>query len=268
VTQAGGGPIRCSANVQFLFPGRPLAASIEAAVAAGFRTIEITDPFSMDQEALVALVGRLGLTVDLVNLPFGDLAAGERGWAGVPARRADFRAGVERTLRLADRLPIAKVNALTGTRRPDATQEDQLDCLRENLAWAAGRLRETGTRVCTELLNPVETPGYLLSSLAVVRSVLEPLGGAAAFQFDVYHLQRTRGELIPAAAAMADLTGHVQVADAPGRTEPGTGEINVPNVLAALVAGGYDGPIGLEYRPSGRTPDPFAWVEAAGYVRA
>ncbi|MFN8619874.1 MAG: TIM barrel protein [Chloroflexota bacterium] len=129
----------------------------------------------------------------------------------------------------------------------------------------AGLASPAPARVCTELLNPVETPGYLLSSLAVVRSVLEPLGGRVAFQFDVYHLQRTRGEPIPAAAEMADLTGHVRVADAPGRNEPGTGGINVPNVLAALAANGYDGPVGLEYRPSGRTPDPFAWVEAAGY---
>ena len=259
--------IRCSANVQFLFPGRSLADSIQAAVDAGFRTIEITDPFSMDEDELVGLVDRLGLAVDLFNLPFGVLAAGDRGWAGVPARTADFREGVERSVRLAERLRVPKVNALTGTRQAGETEAAQLDCLRENLAWAAERLAAAGATVCTELLNPVETPGYLLSSLDVVRSVLEPLGGAVRFQFDVYHLQRTRGELIPAAARMADLTGHVQVADAPGRTEPGTGEINVPNVLAALAEHGYDGPVGLEYRPSGRTPDPFAWVEAAGYRR-
>ncbi|MFN8621296.1 MAG: TIM barrel protein [Chloroflexota bacterium] len=259
--------IRCTANVQFLFPGRPLAESIAAAVDAGFRTIEITDPFSMDEDELVGLIERHGLTVDLFNLPFGVLAAGDRGWAGMPSRSADFRAGVERSIRFAERLRVPKVNALTGRREAGETEEAQLDCLRENLAWAADRLAGAGTRVCTELLNPVETPGYLLSSLAVVRSVLEPLGGRVAFQFDVYHLQRTRGELIPAAAEMADLTGHVQVADAPGRNEPGTGEINVPNVLAALAANGYDGPVGLEYRPSGRTPDPFAWVEAAGYAR-
>lgn len=261
------GAYRCSANVHFLFGGRPLPDQLRAAAEAGFRTIELTDPYQLPLAELGALVDGLGLEVDLFNLPFGDMAAGDRGYAGDPARQARFREDVERSVELAGRLRARKVNALAGVRTAGAASEaDQLACLRDNLAFAAERFAATGTRVVTELLNPVETPGFLLSSIAQVREVLEPLAGAAGFQLDVYHLQRTRGEVIPAIRAMADLTWHVQIADAPLRTEPGTGELNIPNLLAEVVAAGYTGPIGLEYKPSGHG-DPFAWMPAAGAVK-
>ena len=262
-----GTPFRCSANVHFLFGGRPLADQLRAAAEAGFRPVELTDPYQLPLAELAGLVAGLGLSVDLFNLPFGDMAAGDRGYAGDPARRDRFRADVERSVELAGRLGARKVNALAGVRVPGASEADQLACLGDNLAFAAERFAAAGTRVVTELLNPVETPGFLLSSIAHARDVLEPLAGAAGFQLDVYHLQRTRDELIPAIRAMADLTGHVQIADAPWRTEPGTGELNIPNLLAEIVAAGYDGPFGLEYKPSGRG-DPFAWMAAAGAVKA
>lgn len=260
-------PIRCSANVHFLFGGRPLSDQLRAAAEAGFRTVELTDPYQLPLADLSGLIDHLGLTVDLFNLPFGDMAAGDRGYAGDPARQARFRSDVQRSVDMAGRLGARKVNALAGVKVAGSSEADQLACLRDNLAFAVEWFAAVGTRVVTELLNPVETPGFLLASLATVREVLAPLDGAAGFQLDVYHLQRTRGELIPAIRAMADLTGHVQIADAPWRTEPGTGELNIPNLLTEIVAAGYDGPIGLEYTPSGRG-DPFAWMAAAGAVYA
>jgi hydroxypyruvate isomerase len=260
------GPYPCSANIHFLFGGRPLADQLRAAAEAGFRTVELTDPYQLPVAELGALVDELGLEVDLFNLPFGDMAAGDRGYAGDPARQARFHQDVERSIELAGRLRARKVNALAGVRVAGSSEADQLACLRDNLAFAAERFAAAGTRVVTELLNPVETPGFLLGSITQAREVLEPLAGAAGFQLDVYHLQRTRGEVIPAIRAMADLTWHVQIADAPWRTEPGTGELNIPNLLAEILAAGYDGPIGLEYKPSGRG-DPFAWMVAAGAVK-
>ena len=214
---------RCSANVHFLFGGRPLADQLRAAAEAGFHTVELADPYQLPLDDLADLLTELELQVDLFNLPFGNMAAGDRGYAGDPSRRERFRSDVEGSLALAERLGARKVNALAGVLVARETEAAQLDCLRENLGWAAERFAATGTRVIKELLNPVETPGFLLSSLDVVRGVLDPLAGAAGFQLDVYHLQRTRGEVIPAIRAMADLTAHVQIADAPWRTEPGTG---------------------------------------------
>lgn len=245
-----------------------MSEALDAAVAAGFGTVELLDPYVLEPDELARALGDRGLTVDLFNLPVGDLAAGERGFAGDPRRRDEFRAGVEQAVRIASLTGARKVNALAGIAVTGQPLAGQLDCLVENLAHAHGRLSEVGVRVVTELLNPVESPGFLLDSVARVRDVLGRLGGRVGFQLDVYHLQRTQGELIPTIRALADVTAHVQVADAPGRSEPGTGEINVRNVLEAVAASGYDDLVGLEYRPTGRTADPFAWVEEYGLARA
>jgi hydroxypyruvate isomerase len=265
--------MRCSANVAFLFGTRPfgtrpLEDGLDLAAAAGFHTVELVDPFSMDLDDLARALARRGLRVDLFNLPMGDAAAGDRGYAGDPGRRERFAADVELAMRVAERLGARRVNALAGREVAGVPIDAQLACLSENLALAGERLGSVGVRVGTELLNPVETPDFLFASVDRVRPVLEATGGRAWLQLDIYHLQRTRGELIPTIEELADLTGHVQVADAPYRTEPGTGEINVPNVLRAIAATGYNDLVGLEYRISGRVPDPFAWLEAAGLERA
>ncbi len=264
----GAAGLRCSLNLFFAFPGRPLEEALDGAVAAGFHVVELLDPWSADPGALAGSLARRGVNVDLVNLPAGDLAAGERGFAGDPRRRAEFRAGVEQACRLADRLRFRRANVLAGTSVDGESSEGQLACLVDQLGWASDRLAEHGVQANVELLNPVETPGFLLSSIPRVREVLGALGGRVGFQLDVYHLQRTQGELINTILAMAPITRHVQLADAPGRTEPGSGEINFANVLAAVVESGYRDLVGLEYRPSGRTADPYAWMAVHGLERA
>jgi len=202
-----------------------------------------------------------------MNLPFGDFAAGDRGFAGDPDRRAAFRQGVLLAEAIAERISPAKVNILAGRAVTGISLAEQLACLRENLEFAAARFLPSGIKVVTELLNPIETPGFLLSDVATVDTLLESLDGRVGFQLDVYHLQRAGGELIPTIRALAARTWHVQVADAPGRSEPGTGEINVPNVLRVIQDTGYDGLVGLEYTPTG-IGDPFDWMAAAGCLRA
>lgn len=261
-------PVRCSLNVSFHFPGRPLLEALDGAAAAGFRTIELLDPYGVETDLLVAALDRRGLAVDLFNLPMGDFAAGDRGFAGDPRRRAEFHDGVEAAARIAERLGAGKVNALAGRRIDDETESAQYDCLVEQLAFAADRLAEYGVRLTTEMLNPVETPGFLLSSLDRCRSILAQLDGRVAFQLDVYHLQRTHGELIPTIREMTALTGHYQIADAPGRNEPGSGEINYANVLEVIAATGYQGLVGCEYRSSSPDVDAFAWMDAMGVQKA
>lgn len=260
-------PIRCSANVAFLFPDRPLVAALEAAREADFHTVELLDPYVMPLSELGAALERLDLHVDLMNLPFGDFARGDRGFAGDPGRRAEFRRAVLLAEGVTERVSPAKVNVLAGRAVAGIPLAEQLACLRENLEFAAARFLPAGIRVVTELLNRVETPGFLLGDVATVEALLASLGGRVGFQLDVYHLQRSGGELIPTIRALAPRTWHVQVADAPGRSEPGTGEINVPNVLRAIQTAGYGGLVGLEYRPTG-AGDPFAWMAAAGCVPA
>ena len=261
-------PMRCSLNVTFHFWGQPLMDALDGAVKAGFHTIELLDPYIVELDELERALHRRDLTVDLFNLPMGDFYAGDRGYAGDPARRAEFRTGVERALGSLDRLGVTKVDSLSGVLVDGETVSAQYDCLVEQLGWAADRLAEQGVRLATELLNPIETPGFLLSSLDRVRSTLAQLDGRVGFQLDVYHLQRTQGELIPAIRDTAEVTIHYQIADAPSRTEPGTGEINYRNVLAAIAATGYMGVVGCEYKPSAPDIDAFAWMDDLGVVRA
>jgi len=261
-------PLRCSLNVSFHFPGRSLADALDGAAAAGFHAIELLDPYAVDLDELEQELASRGLRLDLFNLPMGDFAAGDRGIAGDPDRGEEFRRGVEAGVRIAERLGASKVNALAGRRLPSHTEADQLDHLVDQLDWAAERFAGAGVRVNVELLNPVETPGLLLDDLAKVLSVVAALDGRIGFQLDVYHLQRTQGELIPTIRTTAAVTGHVQIADAPERTEPGSGEIDYVNVLDALRATGYSGLVGCEYRPSAPGVDAFAWMATAGAVPA
>ncbi|MEX1334868.1 MAG: TIM barrel protein [Candidatus Limnocylindrales bacterium] len=258
---------RCSLNVAFHFPGATLAEALDGAVRAGFHTVELLDPYSIDLDDLEHELGRRDLHLDLFNLPMGDFAAGDRGIAGDPERVDEFRRGVERAAAIAERLGVTKVNALAGRRIETLDREAQLHHLVEQLQWAASVLDGVGVRVNTELLNPVESPGLLVADLDSTLRLLERLDGRVGLQLDIYHLQRTHGELLPTIAETAPVTGHIQIADAPRRTEPGSGEINFPNIFAAIAASGYDGLVGCEFRPSATDVDSFAWMDACGAIK-
>jgi hydroxypyruvate isomerase len=260
--------LRCSLNVTFHFWGRPLLDALDGAVTAGFRTIELLDPYALELDELEGAIERRGLAVDVINLPMGDFYAGERGFAADPARRMEFQVGVEQAARVVDRLGIRKVNALAGIRVAGETESAQRRCLIEQLGWAAERLASSGARVTLELLNSVDTPGYLADSLDHVGSALAGLDGAVGFQLDLYHLRRAGYDLLHTIEAMADVTSHYQVADAPERTEPGSGDIDFRPVLQAIAATGYDGIVGCEYKPSRRGVDAFAWMDDFDVVRA
>ena len=261
-------PMRCSLNVTFHYWGLPLEAALDGAVTAGFRTIELLDPYSVGLDQLEAALQRRGLSVDVFNLPMGDFYAGDRGFAGDPARRDEFREGVESALLVAERLGTARVNALSGALVEGESESAQLRCLVDQLGWAADRLATVGVQLATELLNPFETPGYLLSSIDRVRETLGQLDGRVGFQCDVYHLGRCGYDLVPTIVAMAPLTSHYQIADTPARTEPGSGDTDFPAVFAAIAASGYDQIVGCEFRPSSPDVDAFAWMETFGVVRA
>lgn len=260
--------MRCSLNVSFHFPGTPLEASLDGALAAGFHTVELLDPYAVELDDLERAVRGRGMRVDLFNLPMGDFAAGERGIAGDPDRREEFRRGVDQAISIAERVGATKVNGLAGRRLGDHSEATQMACCIEQLGWAADRLASAGVAVNTELLNPVESPGLLLPDLDRVRGVIAALDGRVGLQLDVYHLQRTQGELLPTIRACADITGHIQIADAPDRTEPGSGEINFVTVLAAIAATGYHGLVACEYRPSRPGVDAFEWMDRLGVAKA
>ncbi len=255
-----------SANLSLLFGEVPFPERFSAAAACGFRSVEFLFPYDYQPAEIAGHLAAHDLVLDLFNLPAGDFAAGERGTAVFPARRTEFRAGVQEAVRYAAVLGTRKLNCLVGLRDPDDAPERQYDCLVENLAWAAAQVGAAGRTLHVEQLNPIETPGFLLDSLAVAERLLDDVASPhLRLQFDVYHVQRTQGDVVTALRRLAGRIGHVQIADSPERHEPGTGELNFGFILGELDRLGYRGRVGLEYRPTGPTPETLDWVTAHGW---
>jgi hydroxypyruvate isomerase len=263
----GGSMPRYAANLSFLFTDLPFLDRFAAAGAAGFRGVEFMWPTATELdgrsvEQFGAQVRASGLAVALFNLAGVDPAAGMHGLAGVPARREAFRACVVEGIELAREIGCRRVNALAGNAMKGERREDQLDCLVENLAWAADEAAGAGVTFCVEALNAVDFPRYLLPGSAAAIDVLRRVGRAnVRFQLDTYHLAMAGENPAAVADAHGTLVGHVQFADCPGRHEPGTGSVPFDAVLAALDRIGYDDWIGLEYRPTDPALRDFGFVE-------
>jgi hydroxypyruvate isomerase len=250
---------RFAANVGFLYAERRWVERFAAARADGFEAVESAWP--ADPEAFARGVGAAGLRVALLNVFAGDLEAGERGHANDQAAVERWRTDFEAALRLAERVACPTLNVLVGNRLAGVDETRQWATIEANLAWALPLARAAGRTVVTELLNPFDTPDYLVADLGVaVRLVERFRGDGLRLQFDTYHAGRMGLDVPAAFREVAPLVGHVQLADAPGRHEPGTGSIAWPAFFDALAAARYEGAVGLEYRPTGATSPSLGWL--------
>jgi hydroxypyruvate isomerase len=257
---------RFSANLTLLFTDRPFLDRFAAAAAAGFRAVEFMFPYEFEVGQLREVLQRNEIELDLFNLPAGDFGGGERGIAVAPGRRVEFRRGVEAALSYAPALGTRKLNCLVGLRDPSLTWDAQYSCAVENLTWAAGLVGESDITLHVEQLNPIETPGFFLDNLAVAEQLLADVASPhLRIQFDVYHVQRTQGNVVATLRRLIDRVGHVQIADSPGRGEPGTGELAYRYILGELDSLGYPGRVGLEYRPTLPIEESFRWVSEYGW---
>jgi hydroxypyruvate isomerase len=203
----------------------------------------------------------------LHNLPAGDWAAGDRGIACDPARVAEFRAGVAQALGYAKALDVPQLNCLSGIAPAGVDDATVRRTFIDNLRFAAAALADAGLRLLIEPINRRDVPGFWLDRSALAISVLDEVGADNAFvQYDVYHAQRTEGELAATLSALLPRIGHVQVADNPGRHEPGSGEIHFPFLFAHLDRIGYAGWIGCEYKPAGTTEAGLGWLAQARHA--
>jgi hydroxypyruvate isomerase len=254
--------MRFCANVSILFKEAPFLERFRRAADAGFSAVEFWWPLGEDLEEVEAAIKDAGLRVALFNFYAGDMPAGERGLLSDPARQEGFRANVPVALELARRLGCARLNALVGQEIAGMSREEQLDLARENVGWAAERAAEYGIEVLVEPVNTFENGAYLLYRTDDGAKFVQSVGKAnVKLQHDLYHMQRMEGNLSVTLRRHIGQIGHVQVADSPGRGEPGTGEIHYPYVLGVLEELGYDGYVGLEYNPTThRTEDSFAWL--------
>ena len=241
---------RLAANVAWLFTEHAWLDRFPAAREAGFAAVEF--PWPEDPAATADAVSASGLRVAQLNADAGDLAAGERGWPNDPSRLGEWRTALADALSFADEVACPTVNVLAGNRVAGVPDHEQLACLTENLRWALPRAADVGVTLVTELLNRDENPGYLLVTFDDAQPLLDalaPLGWR--LQVDTWHLGLTVPDVPAAIRRMREHVGHVQVADVPGRHEPGSGALDWEAIGAALE--GYVGAIGLEYAPASGT---------------
>lgn len=251
------------ANLGFLFTEVAFLDRFSAARRAGFTAVEFPWP-AVDAAALVATAVAAEVRVAQLNMAAGDLAAGERGWPNDPARREQWREALLTALALAARLGCPAVNVLAGNRVAARGMEEQRACLRDNLDWALPIARRQDTVLLLEVLNDRDTPEYLLTDLDAAAGLVRATGDAALrLQFDTYHIGLLYGpDAVPRAfASVASLVGHVQVADVPGRHEPGTGQVDFAAFFAQLRRAGYAGAVAAEYVPATSTTAGLGWLD-------
>ncbi len=254
---------RFAANLSLLFTEVPLLDRFATARAAGFAAVEMQFPYAERKEALAARRAEAGLPLVLHNLPPGDWTAGERGIAILPERTAEFRDGVARAIDYAGTLGCRQINCLAGLAPPGAERARLRATLIENLTYAAEALGRAGIRLLIEPINARDMPGFFLNRLLDAAAVIEAVESENLFiQADLYHMARMGEDPAAGLATHSDRIAHVQIADAPGRHEPGTGGIDFPAAFAALDRLGYDGFIGCEYVPAAGTEAGLDWMAA------
>ncbi len=258
---------RFAANLTLLFTELPFVERFAAAARAGFAAVECQFPYDWPKETLASALVANRLQMVLHNLPAGDWAAGDRGSACQPDRVAEFRAGVAQAIAYAQALGCSQLNCIAGVLPPGLEPARARQTLVENLRFAAAELARADIRLLLEPINTRDIPGFLVSRTDDALALLDEVGAPNLFlQYDIYHAQRTEGELGATLAAHLPRIAHLQVADNPGRHEPGTGEINFPWLFARIDRLGYTGWIGCEYRPASTTEAGLGWLQAVGGV--
>jgi hydroxypyruvate isomerase len=253
---------RFAANLTLLFTEVPFLDRFERAAQAGFKAVEFQFPYAFAAAEIKARMADNGLITVLHNLPAGNWAAGDRGIACQPARVNEFREGVAKAISYATALGVTQLNCLAGKPANGVTDAMSRQTLVSNLRFAATELRKAGLKLMVEAVNHHDVPGFYLNRSAQSLALLDEVGAANAyFQYDVYHMQRMEGELALTLEKNLARIGHIQIADTPGRHEPGSGEINYPFLMGHLDRIGYKGWVGCEYIPATVTEDGLGWLE-------
>jgi hydroxypyruvate isomerase len=257
-----GAMLKFSANLGMLFTELPFLERFGAARQAGFAGVEYPFPYAHAIERLQTQLQAARLAQVLLNLPPGNWDQGERGIACLPERRSEFQDGVGRGLEYARALGCSMLNCLAGSAQgidPERARETLVD----NLRFAARELAAAGIRLLMEPINTRDMPGFFLCHSEQALALCEAVGSPNLWiQYDVYHMQVMEGDLAHGIDKCWSRIAHFQVADNPGRHEPGSGEIAYPFLLRRIEQRGYTGWIGCEYHPRTSTLAGLAWLDA------
>jgi len=252
---------RFSANLSMLFGEHEFLDRFDAAARAGFKAVEYVGPYDHAPEVVAARLKKNGLSQVLFNLPPGDWGKGERGIGALPDRVDEFRNGVDKAIIYAQALGCPQVNCLAGIAPTDVDRRALEDVFVENLKFAADRLEQAGIKLLIEAINTRDIPGFFLNTSSQALAIIDRVGSKNLyFQYDIYHMQIMEGDIAHTIEANLGRIAHIQLADNPGRHEPGTGEINYPFLYDHLDRIGYSGWVGAEYKPKAGTVEGLGWL--------
>lgn len=251
-----------AANLSFLFADAPFSERFQRAAAAGFAGVEYLFPYEWAPGVLANWLASAGVEQILFNLPPGDWSRGDRGLACLPERRGEFVDGVELALDYAVALDCRRVHCMSGLVTAAVSEAEREATYLANLRHAADRFATIGVTVLIEPINSrIDMPGYWLDDIAKALRLLDAIGrDNVRLQLDLYHAQIIHGDLARIIEANLPRIGHIQIADNPGRHEPGTGEIHYPYLFSLLDQLAYDGWVGCEYKPLASTEVGLGWL--------
>jgi 2-dehydrotetronate isomerase len=251
---------RFAANLSMMFTEVPFLDRFEAAAKAGFTAVEFLFPYEFPAKEVGERLHRNGLTQALFNLPPGDWAAGERGFAALPARFDDLKQSLVAALPYAQATGVKRLHLMAGiAERSDGKAVEQFY---KSVAYAAEFFAPHGLDVVIEPINPRNVPGYFLNNFNFAYDLINELKiPNLKLQFDIYHCQIIHGDVTMHLRRMMPVIGHIQIASIPSRNEPDGEELNYPYLFAELDRLGYNGFVGCEYNPRGKTADGLAWFK-------
>ncbi|WP_144139508.1 2-oxo-tetronate isomerase [Providencia rettgeri] len=253
-----------AANLSMMFTEVPFIQRFERAANAGFKGVEYLFPYEEDADVIAGELSKHHLTQALFNMPAGNWAQGERGMASIPGREKEFAEGVQTALKYAKALGCKQVHAMAGKVNENYTLEQQTACYIKNIQYAADVMAEHGIRVLIEPINIRDMPGYFLTTQKQAEALLPEIARENVFiQLDLYHCQIMEGDLLKTIERLWGKFSHIQIASVPYRHEPDSGEVNYPWIFKQLDEMGYEGWLGCEYHPAGRTEDGLGWLKQA-----
>ncbi len=249
-----------AANLTMMFNEVDFLDRFGEAAKAGFKGVEYLFPYDFDKDELAGKLEEHNLTQVLHNLPAGDWGAGERGIGCLPGRGAEFQDGVGACIEYARALGCKQINCLAGIAPEGVTADTLRQTFTDNLKFAADKLGEAGIRLLIEPINTRDIPGFYLCHTNQALDIIKEVGSDnLSLQYDIYHMQIMEGDLAPTIEANLSSIDHMQLADNPGRNEPGSGEINYDFLFGFIDRIGYQGWIGCEYKPATTTIEGLGW---------
>ncbi len=251
-----------SANLSVLFTEVALIRRFKAAKQQGFDAVEIQFPFSLDAEILKNTLKEQQLKLVLFNVDADDLLQGGEGLACVPEKQDQFHQAIAKALDYAKLLKPDAINILPGRCFNKKRTQDYLKTFQENLCFAVEAFAPLGIKTVFEAVNNVDMPDFIVNNGQHMLDILNKLNRPMLFmQYDIYHAQMMGDNPEEFIARYADKIGHIQLADCPGRGQPGTGQINFERVFSVIEQSGYSGWIGAEYNPVGTTSESLDWLK-------